>query len=128
MKKYKIIRRLFDVFAGQKQGMTMMKKWIFILGLFASFNANAWEPCGTDANGNTIGTLTDRIEHTAYFVVPAEYDGLVMFVYVADDSDAPFSEYEENDVAEYSPPVQFGAPGSDEYLEDYRFYAIREIR
>lgn len=82
----------------------------------------------TDANGNTIWTLTDRIEHTAYFVVPAEYDGLVMFVYVADDSDAPFSEYEENDVAEYSPPVQFGAPGSDEYLEDYRFYAIREIR
>ena len=68
MKKYKIIRRLFDVFAGQKQGMTMMKKYVLILGLFASFNAGAWEACGTDANGNTAnceyqiidGTLTIR--------------------------------------------------------------------
>ncbi len=30
-----------------------MKKWIFVLGLVLSFNANAWEACGTDANGNT---------------------------------------------------------------------------
>ena len=46
-----------------------MIKYILILGLIASFNANAWESCGTDARGNTAnceyqidddGTLTIR--------------------------------------------------------------------
>ncbi len=45
-----------------------MRKYVLILGLFASFNANAWEACGTDAKGNTAnceyqiidGTLTIR--------------------------------------------------------------------
>ncbi len=45
-----------------------MRKYVLILGLFASFNADAWEACGTDANGNTAnceyqiidGTLTIR--------------------------------------------------------------------
>jgi len=45
-----------------------MKKTVLILSLMVSFNANAWEACGTDANGNTAnceyqiidGTLTIR--------------------------------------------------------------------
>ena len=45
-----------------------MKKAVLILAILASFNANAWEACGTDANGNTAnceyqiidGTLTIR--------------------------------------------------------------------
>ena len=45
-----------------------MKKTVLILGILSSFNANAWEPCGTDAEGNTAnceyqiidGTLTIR--------------------------------------------------------------------
>ncbi|MBR2299538.1 MAG: leucine-rich repeat domain-containing protein [Alphaproteobacteria bacterium] len=45
-----------------------MKKTVLILSLMVSFNANAWEPCGTDAEGNTAnceyqiidGTLTIR--------------------------------------------------------------------
>ena len=46
-----------------------MKKLFFIFSLMVSFNANAWEACGTDADGNTAnceyqidasGTLTIR--------------------------------------------------------------------
>ncbi len=45
-----------------------MKKTVLILAILASFNANAWEACGTDTNGNTAnceyqiidGTLTIR--------------------------------------------------------------------
>ncbi|MBR2299890.1 MAG: leucine-rich repeat domain-containing protein [Alphaproteobacteria bacterium] len=45
-----------------------MKKTVLILAILASFNANAWEACGTDAKGNTAnceyqivnGTLTIR--------------------------------------------------------------------
>ena len=45
-----------------------MKKTVLILGILSSFNANAWEACGTDARGNTAnceyqiidGTLTIR--------------------------------------------------------------------
>ncbi len=45
-----------------------MKKTVLILSLMVSFNANAWEACGTDAKGNTAnceyqienGTLTIR--------------------------------------------------------------------
>lgn len=45
-----------------------MRKTVLILGILSSFNANAWEACGTDARGNTAnceyqiidGTLTIR--------------------------------------------------------------------
>jgi len=45
-----------------------MRKTVLILGILASFNANAWEACGTDGKGNTAnceyqivdGTLTIR--------------------------------------------------------------------
>jgi len=45
-----------------------MKKTVLILAILSSFNANAWEACGTDARGNTAnceyqiidGTLTIR--------------------------------------------------------------------
>ena len=41
MKKYKIIGRSLDVFAEQKRGMTIMKKYVLVLSLFLSFSAKA---------------------------------------------------------------------------------------
>jgi len=63
-----------------------MKKTVLILGILSSFNANAWEACGTDANGNTAnceyqiidGTLTIRGTgnngNIGYWYSSAQYD------------------------------------------------------
>ena len=59
MKKYKIIGRSLDVFAEQKRGMTMMKKYVLILSLFLSFSAKAeikTYQCGDDCTA----TLDDN--------------------------------------------------------------------
>ena len=76
----------------------------------------------TDNNGNTIWESTYVEYHTAYFIVPDGYDGVVMYVYTADDSDMSFEDALAEDDPYYTPPSVF-----DGNVDDYAFISIAEL-
>ena len=81
----------------------------------------------TDSEGRSIWNYTCCIHTTSYLVVPEGYDGIVMYVYIVDDSDRSFDDVIADNTPEYSEPGLFGAPGSDEKVEDYVFLSIAEL-
>ena len=79
-----------------------------------------------DENGTFLAY--DRIIYqTDYFIVPDGYDGLVMYVYTADDTDRSFGEAQEDNNPYFTSYTLFGKPGSDEYIDDYTFLSIAEL-
>ena len=76
----------------------------------------------TDANGDTIWEVTYVEYHTAYFIVPNGYDGIVMYVYTADDSAMSFEDALAEDDPYYTPPAVF-----DGNIDDYAFISIAEL-
>lgn len=62
-----------------------------------------------------------KITSTSYFLVPAGYDGIVMFVYVADDTDRPVEEVLAENNPYFTPADYFG---DDENPDDYVFIGI----
>lgn len=87
----------------------------------------AEDSISTDSNGNTVWETTYIEHHTAYFEVPNGYDGIVMCVYVADDSDTGFAEAMAEDSPYFTPPEQFDGPESDRNIDDYVFISIAEL-
>lgn len=63
---------------------------------------------------------------TVYFIVPTGYDGIVMYIYTADDSDETFEECLESTEDYYNEPHIFGEE-EDENFEDYAFISISEL-
>ncbi|MCQ2504148.1 MAG: hypothetical protein MJ103_02825 [Saccharofermentans sp.] len=76
----------------------------------------------TDENGNTIWSTTYVETLTDYFIVPDGYDGLVMYVYTADDSDFSFEDALAENSPEYTAPEIFS-----ENFDDYSFISIAEL-
>ena len=75
----------------------------------------------TAEDGMVYVKETLKITSTSYFIVPEGYDGIVMFVYVADDTDKPL----EDVLAEDNPYfVEPGIFGDDENPDDYVFIGI----
>lgn len=72
-------------------------------------------------NNMVMVRQTLRLTTTAYFIVPEGYDGIVMFVYVADDTDKPLDEVLAEDNPYLSEPELFG---DDEDPDDYVFIGI----
>ena len=79
-----------------------------------------------DENGTYL-EYEQIIYQTDYFIVPDGYDGIVMYVYTADDSDRSFEEVQEGDNPDFNSYNIFGEPGSEVYIEDYAFISIAEI-
>ena len=72
-------------------------------------------------DGTHIMTETLQINSTSYFVVPEGYDGILMCVYVADDSNTPIEEILSDD----NPYLEdVGMFGDDENPDDYVFFGI----
>lgn len=63
---------------------------------------------------------------TLYFIVPNGYDGIVMYVYTADDSDETFEECLEETQDCYNEPHIFGEE-DDENIGNYAFISIAEL-
>ena len=80
-----------------------------------------------EEDGTYIWEDTVIINSTVYFIVPNGYDGIVMYIYIADDSDQPFEEAIGGNEPEFSDATVFGSPGNDEDLEDYAFISIAEL-
>ena len=75
----------------------------------------------TDANGNYVSQETIQLTSTAYFILPEDYDGLLMCVYVADDTNKPLSEVLEDDSPYLIEPGYFN---DTENPDDYVFFGI----
>lgn len=79
----------------------------------------------TDAEGNDIWEFTVTNTETAYFIVPNGYDGIVMYVYSADDTYRTWDEVCADNAPLYTAPHVFGEEG--ERVEDYTFISIAEL-
>ena len=58
---------------------------------------------------------------TAYFIVPEFYRGILMCVYVANDTDTPLQEILDDNSPYFEPPTPFG---DEENPDDYVFFGI----
>ena len=72
-------------------------------------------------DGMVLVRETLKLTTTAYFVVPEGYDGIVMYVYVADDTNKPLDEVLAEDNPYLEEPGFFG---DDENPDDYVFIGI----
>ena len=80
------------------------------------------ESSSTSTNdGYILQQYTVQINSTSYFVVPEGYDGILMFVYVANDTNRPIDEVLADDDPYFTPPEPFG---DDENVDDYVFIGI----
>ncbi|MBR2821768.1 MAG: hypothetical protein IKD91_07840 [Clostridiales bacterium] len=75
----------------------------------------------TDSNGNYVSQETIQLTSTAYFIVPEDYDGLLMGVYVADDTGKSLSEVLEDDSPYLIEPYYFNDTDNP---DDYVFFGI----
>ena len=78
-----------------------------------------------DEDGNDIWEFEVTETETCYFVVPNGYDGIVMFVYSADDTYRTWDEIEAMNNPFFTPPSVFGENG--ENIDDYTFISIAEL-
>lgn len=75
----------------------------------------------TESSGTELLSETVKILSTSYFIVPEFYDGLLMCVYVANDTGRSVQELLEENRPDFCPPEPFG---DDENPDDYVFFAI----
>ena len=75
----------------------------------------------TESSGTELLSETVKILSTSYFIVPEFYDGLLMCVYVANDTGRSVQELLEENSPDFCPPEPFG---DDENPDDYVFFAI----
>ena len=78
-----------------------------------------------DSDGNDVWEFEVTESETCYFVVPNGYDGIVMFVYTADDTYRTWDEIEAMNNPFFTPPSVFGEFG--ENIDDYTFLSISEL-
>ena len=80
--------------------------------------ANNTESAG---DGYVFLTETLKLHSVSYFIVPEFYRGLLMCVYVANDTNTPLQDIMDDNTAYFTPPTPFG---EDENPDDYVFYGI----
>lgn len=74
------------------------------------------------SGSDTIVRHTIKLKSTTYFVVPEWYDGILMCVYVANDTNRPASEIlSEGETANLEEPTAFG---EEDNINDYVFFGI----
>ena len=81
----------------------------------------------SDDQGNTISKSTISVTRTDYIMVPENYDGLLMSVYVADWVTERQNDDNENNDKPNRKPVQTHDPmpfDDEENLDDYVFFGI----
>ena len=74
-----------------------------------------------EGSGTEVLSQTTKITSTSYFIIPEFYDGLLMCVYVANDTGRSVQELIEENNPDFCPPEPFG---DDENPDDYVFFAI----
>lgn len=72
-------------------------------------------------DGYVFLTETLKIHSVSYFIVPEFYRGLLMCVFVANDTNTPLKDVMADNTPYFTPPTPFG---EDENPDDYVFYGI----
>ena len=90
---------------------------------YYEFREDVFEDESSEDLGNGMVLYREKvtITSTSYFIVPEDYDGILMYVYVADDTDTPLEEILAEDNPYYEAPGYFG---DDEDIDDYKFFLI----
>ena len=78
-----------------------------------------------DADGNVIWDIDNEIKTTILLTVPKEYDGIIMYVCTANDSDSLFEELDDFHTADFIDSYIFGEEG--ELVEDHAFFNIFDL-
>jgi len=92
--------------------------------VFKYYEFRSSEPLGSSTKTDGSSVILNQkivIHSTSYFIVPEEYDGLLMCVYVANDTNRPLKELLEENNPDFYPPEPFG---DDENPDDYVFFGI----
>lgn len=84
---------------------------------------SSYEADTVDPDNYHIERCTVKVSTTAYFVVPKGYDGILMYVYVADDTDRPIEQVLEEDNPYFQEPGIFG---DDEIINEHVFFGINQ--
>ena len=84
---------------------------------------SSYEQDTIDPDNYHIERCTVKVSTTAYFVVPKGYDGILMYVYVADDTDRPIDQVLAEDSPDYQAPGIFG---DDENVNEHVFFGINQ--
>lgn len=84
---------------------------------------SSYEEDTIDPDHYHIERCTVKVSTTAYFVVPKGYDGIFMYVYVADDTDRPIEQVLEEDCPYFQEPGIFG---DDEIVNEHVFFGINQ--
>ena len=84
---------------------------------------SSYEADPVDPDNYHIERCTVKVSTIAYFVVPKGYDGILMYVYVADDTDRPIEQVLEEDNPYFQEPGIFG---DDEIINEHVFFGINQ--
>ncbi|MCQ2502562.1 MAG: hypothetical protein MJ084_02240 [Saccharofermentans sp.] len=87
---------------------------------YYEFRSTTWDE-GEEESPDGVINQKVKITSTSYFVVPEGYDGIIMYVYTADDTAKPVSEVLADNTPYLSEAAQFG---DDENPDDYEFFLI----
>ena len=90
---------------------------------YYEYRSTEWKDGNTVSNEDGTITMSEtvQIDSTSYFVVPEGYDGIIMCVYVANDTDKPLADVLAEDNPYFEAPGLFG---DDENTDDYVFFGI----
>lgn len=84
----------------------------------------------SNGDGTYTWDLVSEINTTVVLTVPRGYDGMLMYVYVEDDSDMGFDEFRENSDETFYDAAVFGKDPNaeeDENPENYIFLSIYDL-
>lgn len=89
---------------------------------YYEFREGGWHDDTSEdlADGGVLVKATYKITATAYFVVPKGYDGIMMYVYVVDDTNTPVSDIRDDFDSDYKAPESF----DEKNIGDYEFFII----
>ena len=90
---------------------------------YYEFRSQEFVDSGTQDAGNGYVFLkeTIKLHSTSYFIVPEFYRGILMCVFVANDTGTPLSEIMDDNSPYFVPPTPFG---EEENPDDYVFFSI----
>lgn len=85
----------------------------------------------SNGDGTYSWNLVEEINTTVLLTVPKGYDGMLMYVYVGNDSDMGFDEFQENSDETFYKPAVFGkdpdAEEDESNVENYIFLSIYDL-
>lgn len=102
-------------------GNVIYKGKKYELGYYEFRSQESADVVAKNEGSSRIIKETIKLKSTAYFIVPEWYDGILMCVYIANDTNRPVAEILADSSTALEQPGPFG---DDENIDDYVFFGI----